>query len=377
MSALSLTDRQIGLVASITFFSRAVFAFLSGAITDKLGRKKATFIFDIIAWSVPTLLWSLSQNFWWFMIAASFNGFLQITENSWNCLLVEDADKSQIVNIYTWVHIAGQLAILFAPLSGLLVSRLSIVHAVRIIYAFSFVSMSAKFILLYKFSDETRVGAIRLRETKGVSIWGLLSGYGGIIKKILGSSEMLTALVINALCAITTGIMTNFFGLYATQNLMIPEYLLSIFPIIRSAILLCFLFFIQTAISRLGYKIPMIIGALLYALSHVVLLLSPAAGATAVIYAVVYTILEACAHGLILPRRDSIMALFIEERERARIVSVMTMTVLAVNIPFGYFSGFLSDINRRLPFILNIFLFTAAFFMIVINRNLSGLGRKK
>jgi len=371
MSALGLTDKQIGLVASITFFSRAAFAFLGGAITDKLGRRNATFFMDIIAWSIPTLLWTISQNFWWFIFAAAFNGALQITDNSWNCLLVEDADKRKIVNIYTWVHITGQLSVFFAPLSGLLVSKLSLVPAVRILYLFAFISMNAKFILLLKYSDETKIGLIRMRESSGMSIFRLLSGYGVIAKKILNSAEMLTAFAVNVFLAITTGVMQNFFGLYTTLNLLIPEYYLSIFPIIRSAILLCFLFFIQPRASRLGFKIPMIMGVVLYVLSHAILLLSPATGAVAVFFAMAYTVLEACAHGLVLPRKDSIMALFIEEQERARIVSVMTMAVFAVNIPFAYLSGYLSDINRRLPFILNVIVFAAMFILIISNRNLS------
>jgi len=371
MSALGLTDIQIGLVASITSFSKAGFAFLGGAVTDKLGRKNATFIVDILAWSVPTLLWAVSQNFWWFVIAAAFNGFMQITDNSWNCLLVEDAEKHLIVSIYTWVHMAGQLSIFFAPLSGILVKKIEIIPAMRIVYIFALISMSAKFILLYKFSDETKTGMIRMRETKGVSILKLLSGYGGIAKKILGSAEMLTALAISALFAVTTGVMQNFFGLYTTKNLMIPDYYLSIFPIVRSAILLCFLFFVQPRVSKLGYKRPMAIGVALYAMSHVILLLSPAAGDAPIVFAMVYTVLEACAHGLVIPRRDSIMVLLIEERERARIISVVTMATFAINIPFSYLSGYLSDINRRLPFILNVALFAAVFLLITLSRILS------
>ena len=377
MSALALSDKQIGLIASITFLSRAVFAFLGGAITDKLGRRKATFIIDMIAWSIPTMLWALSQNFWWFVIAGAVNGIYQITDNAWSCLLVEDAEKSQIVSIFSWVHIAGQLAIFFAPISGLLVNKLTIVPAMRIVFLFSCISMSAKFILLFKFSVETKTGEIRMRESRGMSIFSLLSGYGGIAKKILGSTEMLTALAFNALFAITTGVMQNFFGLYATKNLMIPEYYLSIFPIVRSAVLLCFLFFTQSRAPGSGYKIPMALGTMFYVLGHAILILPLATEAAPVMLAMAYTVLEACAYGLITPRKDSIMVLFIDERERARIISVMTVAVFALNTPFGYLSGYLSNINRRYPFILNIVLFAAMALLIAVSRNLSAKNMSK
>jgi hypothetical protein len=36
----------------------------------------------------------------------------------------------------------------------------------------------------------------------------------------------------------------------------------------------------------------------------------------------------------------------------------MTMTMIAVTSPFGVFAGYLSDINRANPFILNIVVFS-------------------
>ncbi|MDL2233611.1 MFS transporter [Ruminococcaceae bacterium OttesenSCG-928-L11] len=368
MAALLMTDRQIGLVASVTMFFRAISALLSGAITDKLGRRKATIIFDILSWSVPCLIWTFSQNFWWFMAASVFNGLWQITENSWTCLLVEDADKSAMVNIYSWVHMSGQLAVFFAPLSGLIVGKLTIIPAMRILYFFSFVSMTLKFLILYKFCDETQVGKIRKKETEGMSIFQIMSGYGGIVRQVAASGEMKLSLAITAFFMVTSMVMQNFFGLYTTQNLGVPEHFLALFPIIRSAILMVFLFVIQPRLARFGFKGPMLTGICLYIASHLVLIVSPTGN---IVMPILYTALEACAHGLVMPRKDSISAMFIEPKERARIVSVMTVAVLGVTIPFGYISGWLSDWNRKLPFLLNIAIFILAFAVILTSRKLS------
>src|SRR5690554_7624569 len=74
MLALELSDTQVGLVTSIYMFSQMIFAFLSGAIVDKLGRRKSTAIFDFISWSLPCLIWAFSQGFWFFVVAALLNG---------------------------------------------------------------------------------------------------------------------------------------------------------------------------------------------------------------------------------------------------------------------------------------------------------------
>ena len=66
MLALGLDDVQVGTVTSIYLFSQMIFAFLSGAIVDKLGRRKSIAIFDVLAWSIPCIFWAFSQNFWFF-----------------------------------------------------------------------------------------------------------------------------------------------------------------------------------------------------------------------------------------------------------------------------------------------------------------------
>ena len=49
MLAIGLNDSQVGLVATIYMLSQVVFAFFSGPITDKMGRRKSTAVFDFIA----------------------------------------------------------------------------------------------------------------------------------------------------------------------------------------------------------------------------------------------------------------------------------------------------------------------------------------
>jgi len=367
MSALFLTDSQIGLVASATMFFMAIFALLSGAITDKLGRKKTTLIFDILSWSIPCLLWAFSQNFWWFMVAAAFNGMMQITTNSWMCLLVEDAEKSAMVKIFSIIHIIGQMAVIFAPISAVLVNRFSVVPVMRGLYLFSFLSMTTKFIILFKFCGETEVGKVRKKETANMTIFKILSGYGQIFKRILESPGMMLALGISVIFNITSMILVNFFGLYTTGFLLIPEHFLAYYPIVRSVIIISFLYFVQPKLSRFGFKRPMLTGVLLYIASHAVLLTAPIEN---LIIPFVYIIVEACAYSLVMPNRDSIVVLLIDPDERARISSIMIVLTLCCSIPFGYLAGWLSDMDRRLPFMLGAALFMIVFVVICIGGKL-------
>ena len=370
MLALGLSDVQVGAVASVSLLVRALVSIISGAVTDKLGRKRTTMIFDIVSWSIPCVMWALARDATWFFAAAALNGLWQITDNSWTCLLVEDADKREIVHIYSWIYVSGQLSVFFAPISAMLVSGMGIVSAMRGIYLFSFVSMTAKFILLHKYSSETRIGRERFESTKGRSLLGVLSEYKKLAPRFFASGDMRLATALSVLLIAANTVMDSFFGIYATQRLSVPDHYLSYFPMIRSAIMLAFLFVVQPRIYRFGFKSPMLIGVCLYVASHLALISSLGERLPAVAVAVAYTLLQACAHCLVMPRKDSLVALLIDPGERARMTSVLTLTVLTVTIPFGYLAGYLSDIDRRLPFLMNAALFAAIFAIILASKRL-------
>ena len=67
MEALGLSDKDIGIVISVSWGFQVLYVLLSGAITDKVGRRRTTLIFDILLGSVPAVLWAFAQSFWWFL----------------------------------------------------------------------------------------------------------------------------------------------------------------------------------------------------------------------------------------------------------------------------------------------------------------------
>jgi hypothetical protein len=75
---------------------------------------------------------------------------------------------------------------------------------------------------------------------------------------------------------------------------------------------------------------------------------------------VIYIILEALSYAIVLPRKDSLLVLSVRPEERARTVALMTSFTIAFSSPFGYFSGFLSSVDRRLPFAFSLVLYLLA-----------------
>ncbi|MEO5886710.1 MAG: MFS transporter [Anaerolineales bacterium] len=336
MVALGLSDKQIGLIVSISWSFQIIFALLSGVITDKLGRRRTTLIFDILAWSVPALISAIAQNFWYFLAAAIINSVWQITHNSWTCLLVEDADESQLVDIYTWIHIANQLVGFAAPLAGLLIGVFTLVPTVRGLYIFAAIMFTLKAVITYLMTQETGQGKVRMHETRHQSIMSVFREYGGVLQDLLRTPHTLYTAGILLIISISNVITGSFWGIIVTERLHIPAQNLAIFPFVRSAVMLFFFFMIMPRFNKVHFKLPLVIGFLGFIVSQLLLISAPDKGYR---FLIVSVFLEACCFATISPLIDQMVVLTIASKERARIQSIMYVGIILITSPFGWIAG--------------------------------------
>lgn len=363
MYTQGITDVQIGTILSVAMVVQVFFSFFGGILTDKLGRKFTTMMGDFFGWALACLVWSVSHNFWLFLAAAVLNCFEQINQTAWYCLLIEDAHPKDLVAIYTWVSIGGLVAVFFAPLSGLFVSSYSIVPVVRVLYFLFSLTMITKTLITFKFCRETKQGKIRRAETKGVSVFHMLGEYRQLIPRLLKDKAVLKAVAVSVILYITNMINTNFFSLYVTQRLGLSENLLAMFPILNAAVMLVFMVGIQHRMSLAKFRIPLWIGLTLYSVAALVLIFSPVENLPVVL---LYVFVAAVAAALVNPRKDALLQLNINAQERARLNALIMASTVALSSPFGYLAGWLSSMDRRLPFAFAFLLFVAA--MVVISR---------
>jgi MFS family permease len=136
--------------------------------------------------------------------------------------------------------------------------------------------------------------------------------------------------------------------------------------------MLVFFFIIIPKINAGRFKMPLGIGFLCFLASQVILVLTPNINTsflTVILMLVVAIILEACALSLINPLMESLQVLLVDVNERARIISIIFVAVLAFTSPFGYIAGLLSSMDRRLPFTLNIILIIIAIILVILSRH--------
>lgn len=94
------------------------------------------------------------------------------------CLAVEDTDPDQLIDVFSWVYIAGLLSAFFAPVAGVMVKSITLIPTMRILYIFAALSFTIKAFITYRLTSETKQGLVRMEEIKGKSIFSGMGGYG-------------------------------------------------------------------------------------------------------------------------------------------------------------------------------------------------------
>jgi MFS family permease len=351
MLALGVTDRGIGLVTSLGLGLQVFTGIVGGPVTDKLGRKRATFVFDILSWSVPTLLWALAQDIRWFIAAGLFNALMQIPRTSWTCLLVEDAPDNRLVNIWSLISIAVMLSGFVAPVAGRLVARFSLVPTVRGLFAFGCLMMTTKFIVLNAFAEETQQGKRRMEETRNQSIVELLKQYTSVISDLLRNRATVAAILVLLAVMIYQAVRNAFWSVLLTTGLMFPAESLAWFHALRSVVLLLFYVLVVPRLNHAKVKPALISGFLLIIAGLFCLVIAPLRSVALVVTA---TVLEAAGYAVAGPFMETLLVRAVDPRERARILALSNVVVIGVTSPFGWIAGILSERSKVMPFVMLI-----------------------
>ncbi len=374
MVCLGVSAFQIGVTQTVFFLSQVVFAVLSGVLTDKLGRRWCTLIFDTLSWSVPALLWACAQSYHWFLVAAVFNGIWRVTENSWYLLFIEDSAEERYVRLFSVCHIAGLIAGFVSPLAYGFVQKYGVVPTMRVLYLITFVMMTAKFVILHLCTKETRIGRRRMEESRHESLLSYLWNSRFILRDMLKDKRIMLTVALVASYMTMKGVQDSFWPLLVTERLGIAEENLSIFATIKNLLMLVSYFVIVPHVNADKFKHPALLSLGLMVLQQgMTILLKPGA----YVYVALGAAMEAMALSILTPLTSALQTIAIPPEERARMQGFFFTLCLMVTSPFGMIAGALSDINRVWPMVLNIaLLLVCAVFVLLLDgynrKNLSG-----
>ena len=80
---------------------------------------------------------------------------------------------------------------------------------------------------------------------------------------------------------------------------------------------------------------------------------------------------------MIAPRKSALAAEFTDPKERARVTAVLTMVTIALSSPISYLLGFLSFLDRSLPFWINILMALLTMAVLFFSREIKTLDKSR
>ncbi|WP_090980140.1 MFS transporter [Paenibacillus sp. CF384] len=363
MLELGVSETQIGLITSIGMAMQIFTSLISGHLTDKMGRRRALLVYDLISWSVATLIWAVSQNFWFFLIAAVVNSFQRVPTTAWYCLLVEDTDPKDRSIVFTILMFIGVIGGLFAPLGGLLVSQFTLVPAMRMMYVIAFIGMTIMMIVRHFTTHETAIGIKKMQESSTVSLKDTITEYKDVMKMILANKALMIIFGVYILFNFQMTLRNTYLSVYWVDALHINDSIISIFPAISSAAMILFL---MVATPRLKERLAnqyMIVGFLISAVSFVMLLTTGPENITATI---ISTVLMAIGGLLASPYLESSIQNAIDDDNRAKVFSILGVLILIFTFPAGILGGWTYTINAKFPLVFIVVAFLISVMMMIL-----------
>jgi hypothetical protein len=169
--------------------------------------------------------------------------------------------------------------------------------------------------------------------------------------------------------SIVTVVQGTFWSIIVTERIHIPAGHIALYPFARSLIMLGFLFLVVPRLRGVCFGRPMMLAFAGYAVSQIVLINVPERGYG---WLLLSTVLEAGCYSVVATQVERLAVVNVDARERARIVAMAHLTVIACTTPFGWVAGMLSQSNRALPFVLNAVLLTVGIWVVRRLRSTEG-----
>lgn len=352
LKEMGITEQQFGIIIAAGFISGAVFSMFGGIITDMLGRKKTTFIFDFFSWSVAIFIFLISRSFLMFVIATIFNSAVRIVTVSWNLMVVEDADSKQRVAAYNLLNIINISVGIVTPLAGILVASSGIVFAERCFMIFAIVSMTIMILFRNHCYKETRMGREILDEHKGLKLRDIARKgiFGGAFKGLGNNpgAALIAAVYILFNLTLPLGAFNSmYFAPYMTGQAGIDKASVSILGGVYAGIMLLMFLVVNPRMGKKGGTGSIFSGLLIQGAALVLITVIPKGG---LIPAGLCVALYGLGFGIFKPFLDSLLADVSGGRERAGFYSLVNTAVSVFSALIGYASGYIYAFDPRLIF---------------------------
>ena len=173
--ACGMTDAQLGFLVTAGAGASILFSFLAAPIVDRMGRKRATLIFDITGSALPLVLFAANGSFVFALVGTLIANSGKIMNVGYYLLMTEDSDNDEraaAFNIFNIFIIASGLLV---PIVGGFVAQAGVIAAERIFLLASAAVMTVAAFGRNSLVTETSLGR-RIKEKRRAGLTGERKG---------------------------------------------------------------------------------------------------------------------------------------------------------------------------------------------------------
>ena len=309
LEAEGLSTSNIGLLMTVANASALVFSLVAAPIVDRMGRRNATFVFDLISSALPCLLFLAGGKLVVALIAQAITGLNRIMSTGYYLLMIEDTGEDNSIGAMNWFNIILVGAGLCTPIGGFVVSKMGLVDGEKLFLILSFVSMTAQAIVRHILVKETPTGEWMRVQRSSISLRETIGNYRNALKYMFSNKPVLSAMIINGLVYAYYTIGTTismFFAPYFADFRGLTGVTLGMVGGIYAGGTLFSMLLINPRIKPKQLYPATIISALISILGFALLMLCPQ-GNTALLFIAI--VLISLSYGVLKTIADSLLAL--------------------------------------------------------------------
>ncbi|WP_240741789.1 MFS transporter [Deinococcus sp. KSM4-11] len=335
MREVGLSSSEIGWVGSVTLAFSFLFQIMAAPITNRLGRKRTTLLWDLVSWTLPMFVWAVSSSVWAFMVAGVLSATGRIVMVSWSLLVVEDVPQSQRARVFGILNLIVALCGLVAPVVGLIMQAHGVVPTMRVFYALGGVGMTVMFLWRNAITQETGTGQAAMLEHRDLHLLGSL-------KQTLGHvwegrrSPGLPVVVAFYVLSLFIDQMNLFQILFYRETLGFSVSTVSLLPVVTAAVTVLMYGLILRRISHVPAERTLVVTRVLGLVGAGALLMVPAGNVIALLVVVA---LLAAAIFLTQIYQSTVLFARLPERGSADLYSGVQLLALLVSIPAAGVAG--------------------------------------
>ena len=369
MKAHGVTDSQLGFLMVVGAAASIVFSIAAAPLVDNLGRKKSTFIFDLLSSALPPFIYAISGSFWVSLIAIILTNANKVMSVAYYLVMIEDADDKQRLVAFNLFNIITIAAGIFIPVAGIFVERFGLVKTERLFLIFSGISMTSLIIVRNYFLKETTAGAEILKNKKSMrfSIKDAVKPYANSYKYLTTHPVALVTVIANVIFYVYYIVGTNnslYFAPYFIDGLKLEPAVISVLGAFYSAGMLFAMIVINPLMQKVNIFISLIVGAIVNIAGLVLLVVIPGKSLVAAIAAVVLT---SVGFGILKSVIDAALAITTEGKARAGIYSISNLLSSVLGMLAAGIIGILYPGNPASVYIMSaIMLFVVIVCFVVV-----------